>query len=107
MAEFTDLHNELGADSLKSVFCYYISHKLFVSKQLTNLKQKRHWIIVNSYWHHTNDLLTESSKTNYERLAGQLTIWLATNGCLTVTIDRPKRTNDITSPHFIANNITA
>ena len=31
-------------------------------------------IEVNSFWHRTSDLLTESSKTNYERTTGQLTI---------------------------------
>ena len=30
--------------------------------------------VVNSYRHRTNDLLMESSKTNYERTTGQLTI---------------------------------
>ena len=53
--------------------------------------------IVNSYRHRTNDLLTESNKTNYERTIGQLTIWLTENNCLTVTVDRSKRSNDITS----------
>ena len=36
-----------------------------------------------------NDLLTRSSKTNYERTTGELTI----DDCLTVTIDGSKRTN--------------
>ena len=40
---------------------------------------KRHWIVVNS----TSDLLTESSKTNYDRTTGQLTTWLTINDCLT------------------------
>ena len=35
---------------------------------------KRHWIVVNNYRHGKNDLLAESSKTNYERTTGQLTI---------------------------------
>ena len=33
-------------------------------------------MVVNSYWHRTDDLLTDSSKTNYERMTGQLTIHL-------------------------------
>ena len=33
------------------------------------------WVIaVNNYWHRTNDLLTDSSKTNYERMTGHPTI---------------------------------
>ena len=47
----------------------------------------------------TNDLLTESSKTNHERTTGQMTIWLTINDCLTVTVDGSKRTNDITILH--------
>ena len=54
---------------------------------------------VNSYRHRTNDLLTESSKTNYERTTGQLTIWPTVNDCLTKTIDGSKRTNHITNLH--------
>ena len=34
---------------------------------------QRFRIVFNSYWHGTNDLLAESSKTNYERTTGQLT----------------------------------
>ena len=56
--------------------------------------------------HHTNDLLTKSSKTNYERTTGELTIWLTIDNCLTVTIDGSKRTNYWLRV-FIANNITA
>ena len=44
-----------------------------------------------------NNLLTEANKTNYEKTAGQLTIWLTINDCLSVTTDGSKRTNDITS----------
>ena len=62
-------------------------------------ENKHHWIVINSYWHRTNDLLTESSKTNHERTTGQLTIWLTINNCLTATIDRSNCTNDITSLH--------
>ena len=43
--------------------------------------------LVNSYWHRKNDLLTDSSKTNYERMTGQPTIWLTIHNCLTVSID--------------------
>ena len=48
-----------------------------------------------------SDLLTESSKTagNYERTTERLIIWLTKNECFTLTIDRSKRTNDITSLH--------
>ena len=44
-----------------------------------------------------NDLLTKSSKTNYERTTGQLTIWLTIDDCLTVPIDGSKHTNYITT----------
>ena len=54
----------------------------------------------------TNNLLTESSKTNYEMMIGQLKIWQTINDCVTVTTDGSKRTNNIMSLH-IANNITA
>ena len=40
-----------------------------------------------------------STKTNYERTAGQLTVWPTINDCLTMTIDGSKRTNDIKSLH--------
>ena len=36
---------------------------------------------------------------NYERTTGQVTIWLTTDECLTVTTDGSKRTNYITSLH--------
>ena len=45
--------------------------------------------------HRTNDLLTDSSKPNHEGMTGQLTIWVNINGCLAVTIDGSKCTNDI------------
>ena len=51
------------------------------------------------YRHRRNDLSTHSSKTNYERMTRQLTIWLKIIDCLTVTIEGSKRTNDITSLH--------
>ena len=54
----------------------------------------------------TNDLLTRSSKTNYERTTGELTIWLAIDDCLTVTMEVSKRTNYWLRA-FIASNITA
>ena len=40
-----------------------------------------------------------STKTNYDRTTGQLTIWLTINDCLTMKIDGSKHTNDITSVH--------
>ena len=82
---------------------YY--QRLTLESWFTNLG-KRHWIVVNSYRHRTNDLLTKSSKTNYERTTGELTIWLTIDDCLTVTIDGSKRTNYWLRV-FIANNITA
>ena len=62
--------------------------------------------IANSYQHRTNDLLTRSSKTNYERTTGELTIWLTKDDRLTVTIGGSKRTSYWLRV-FIANNITA
>ena len=50
------------------------------------------------------DLLTRSSKTNYERTTGELTIWLTIDDCLTVTIDGSKRTNYWLRA-FVANKI--
>ena len=44
-----------------------------------------------------NDLLTKSSKTNYERTTGKLTIWLTIDDCLTVPTDGSKHTNYITT----------
>ena len=57
------------------------------------LKRKRHWIVVNSYRNRTSDLLTRSSKTNYKRTTGQLTIWLTIDDFLTEAIDGSRRTN--------------
>ena len=37
-------------------------------------RQSLSTIVVNSYWHRINDLMTESSKTNYKRTTGQLTM---------------------------------
>ena len=45
-------------------------------------------VTVDYYRHLTNDLLTESSKTNNERRTGQLTIWQTIDDCLTVIHDR-------------------
>ena len=69
-------------------------------------KSPFHWIVANSYQHRTNDLLTRSSITNYERTTKELTIWLTIDDSLTVTIDGLKRTNYWLRV-FIANNITA
>ena len=46
---------------------------------LTTILSKRHWIVVNSYWHRTNDLLTESSKTNYQWITAGTTDNLTNN----------------------------
>ena len=72
------------------------------TKACKKVKNKK----TNSYQRRTNDLLTRSSKTNYERTTGELTIWLTTDDCLTVTIGGSKRTN-YWLRFFTANNITA
>ena len=83
---------------------YY--QRLTLESWFTNLEQTPlYWIVANSYQRRINDLLTGSSKTNYDRTTGELTIWL-TDDCLTVTIDGSKRTN-FWLRVFIANNITA
>ena len=68
---------------------YY--RRLTLESWFTNLEQtplnRSH-----SYQRRTNDLLTRSSKSNYERTTGELTIWLTIDDCLTVTIDGSKRT---------------
>ena len=56
-------------------------------------KKKHHWIVANSYQRCTNDLLTRSSKTNYEGTTRELTVWLTIDNCLTVTIDGLKCTS--------------
>ena len=52
------------------------------------------------------DRLSVKSWCNDERTTGELTIWLTIDDCLTVTIDRLKRTSYWLRV-FIANNITA
>ena len=47
---------------------------------------------VNSYRHCINNLLTDSSKSNYERMTGQPIILLTIHDSLTVTVDRLKCT---------------
>ena len=42
--------------------------------------------------HCTNNLLTDSSETNYERMTGQPIFLLTIHDCLTVTVDRSKCT---------------
>ena len=44
-----------------------------------------------------NRLIGGINKTNHQRTTGRIPIWLTINDCLTVKIDRSKRTNDITS----------
>ena len=64
-------------------------------------------VVAKSCQHRTNDLLTRSSKTNYERTTGELTICLTIDDCLNMTIDGSKRTKYWLRV-FIANqNITA
>ena len=46
---------------------YY--ERLTLESWITNLQ-----IVANNYQHNANDLLTRSSKTNYERTTGELTI---------------------------------
>ena len=61
-----------------------------------------------SYQHRTNDLLTESSKTNFERTTEQLTIWPTINDCLTVKIDGLFETHQWHyESSLMENNITA
>ena len=92
---FTDeTSNRLGLCHMYCVFYRLVSTTHF---QKLVYQDKRHWIVVNNYWHRTNALLTNASKTNYERMTGQPTIWLTINDCFTVTIDGSKRTNEITS----------
>ena len=50
---------------------YY--QRLALESWFTNLEQKRHRIVVNSYHHRTKDLLKDSGKTNYESMTGQPT----------------------------------
>ena len=84
---------------------YYPFHRLLST---THSRKLIYWLRTNAtalYRHRTNDILSDSSKTNYEKMTGQPTIWLTINDCLTGTIDGSKRTNKIAS--LIANNITA
>ena len=60
---------------------------------------KCHSIVVNSYRHHTNDLLTRTSITNHERMTEQTRLTI--HDYLTVTIDGSKRTRRV----FIVNNV--
>ena len=85
---------------------YY--QRLTLESWFTNLEQTP--LNMNRSQHNhqrrTNDLLTKSSKTNYERTTGELTIWLTKDDCLTVTINGSKCT-DYWLRVYIANNITA
>ena len=56
---------------------YY--QRLTLESWFTNLEQTP---LNRSRQSPTKDLLAESSKTNYERTTGQLTIWLTINDCL-------------------------
>ena len=94
MQLFVNCFQKLISDTYKGSFCwaaFLYGH----FHELTICYQRR-----------TNDLLTRSRKTNYERTTGELTIWLKIDDCLTVTIDGSKCTNHWLRV-FIANNITA
>ena len=94
----------------ETIIYWYLGENERLNIQFTGLQKVLfrafHWIVANSYQHRTNDLLTRSSITNYERTTGELTIWLTIDNCLTVTIDGSKRTNYWLRV-LIANNITA
>ena len=57
---------------------YYVFHRLLSRTRLeswfANLEQKRHRFVVNSYRHRTDDLLTDASKPNYDKMTEQLII---------------------------------
>ena len=90
------LQSHLGSLFVKLLLLFTVS-KTFAERSW--------WCCVSSNqpipFHCINDLLTDSSKTNYEWMTGQRTIWLTINDCLAVTKDRHQW-------HwvFIANNIT-
>ena len=91
--------NWIDWDSVTRITCstdYY--QRLTLQSWFTTLEQTP-LNLSPSYRHRTNDLLTESNKTNYERTTGQLKIWRTINDCLAVTLDGSKRTNGITSLH--------
>ena len=97
---FTDkISNRLGLSDV--TYSTEYSQRLTLESWFTNLEQMpiNHW--VDRYQYHTNNLLMDSSKTDQERKTAQLTIWLTIHKCLTVTIDGPKCTNDITSLHSL------
>ena len=96
--------NWLGLGDMCNVFYRLLSTSYF-RNWFTNLEQtplNRSQQLPAPY----KRLVDESSKTNYLRTTGELTIWLTIDGCLTVTTDGSKRTNYWLRV-FIANNITA
>ena len=108
---FNKLYYWLGLCDMYNVFYRLLSNeRLTLESWFTNLGQtplNRSQQLPAPYKPgRTNYLLTRSSKTNYERTIGELTIWLTIDDCLTVTIDGSKRTNYWLRV-FIANNITA
>ena len=97
-----DFSNWLGLWHMYYVFYRLIYQQLTLESWFTNLEQMppSNSLSTVSSTMHTNDLLTDSSKTYYKIMTGQPTIWLTTNDCLTVTKDGSKRTNDFTSLHI-------
>ena len=107
---FTGIKHRVEKRKREETIYWYLGENERLNIQFTGLQKVPfrafHWIVANSYQRRTNDLLTSSSITNYERTTGELTIWLTIDDCLTVTIDGSKRTNYWLRV-FIANNITA
>ena len=107
---FTGIKHSVEKRKREETVYWYLEENGRLNIQFTGLQKVPfrtfHWIVANGYEHRTNDLLTRSSITNYERTTGELTIWLTTDDCLTVTIDGSKRTNYWLRV-FIANNTTA
>ena len=92
--------HQMDWDSATCITDYY--QRLTLESWFTNSKQtplNRSQQLPTPCKHTTNDLLTKSSETNYERMTGELTIWLTIDDCFSLTIDGSKRTNYITSLH--------
>ena len=72
---FTDeTSNRLGLCDMYYVFSDYYQR---LSLEIWFTENKRHWIVVNSYRHRTNDFIDGLKQNyNYERMTGQPTIWL-------------------------------
>ena len=73
---FTDeTSNRLGLCDMYYVFSDYYQR---LSLEIWFTENKRHWIVVNSYRHRTNDFIDGLKQNyNYERMTGQPTIWLS------------------------------